>query len=185
MSKWLTQREAFVWTEIDGQSFGLLFFNQSRGGVYVFYPTQHLSYHTDGNSHGKFDATNTVIPIGDPPLADISVRWLGEILMPLDPETVTRMGEPISRPESKSRALFVDREIVGPNMLTTASCVHNPDSRPTVDEFCHRSAAYRPNMDFLAERIYECEDHGKILSVFAFRTRLVPPEGGGVKPAPF
>jgi|HubBroStandDraft_1064217.scaffolds.fasta_scaffold437432_2 hypothetical protein len=86
---------------------------------------------------------------------------MGEILMHLSREIIRKFGGPISRPTGDSRALFVDRETVGPNMLSITVCVYDPDRRPIVDDFWIRSAIHRPHMDFLAERAYECEDHSK------------------------
>ena len=119
MSEWLTSRGAFVWTLVGDEAYRLLWFNQSRGGVYLFHPDKyHLSIHTDGNSHSKWpkDGPESVpdLPFKLRPIKELELHMIGGEHCSLYPDQVRHLGEPIPRPAENSLSLFADPSLFGP-----------------------------------------------------------------------
>src|ERR1700722_20358131 len=111
MAKWMYENDAFIWTDLDGDAYQLILFNQSRTGVYVVYSDFHQSFHRDGNCHSrpaKGAEYLAEVPYKLPPLAQIQTHLLGSHWFSTNPDAVRSFGRRIPHPSPTSGALFIN-----------------------------------------------------------------------------
>jgi len=174
MSVWQHENEAFVWTELDGEAYRLLRFNQSSTGVYLVYPDSHHSFHRDGKCHTRsakhVAEPQPEVPYKIQPLAEIETRLLGTHMFSMNPNSVRTYGERIPRPSDNSRSLRINRSDFRPLTQPVLDLfLYNRSKRGDVIDWIMRRSGHNPSTECLDFKEYALDCHSKILGAFLQR----------------
>jgi hypothetical protein len=185
VSKWSISREAYVWTLAGDDAYKLLWFNQSKGGVYCCHPDgSHLSIHSDGNGFSRRPKNYPELVQDSsfklPPIAELDFHMIQGEWRSLHPDQVRHFGSRmIQRPRANSRALFVNPSQFGPlTQLVIESCLYRHNQRDSVRCWARGHHMHSSHLDPLISREYELDNHDKLLRIFIYRARFEATEDG-------
>ena len=168
MADLMKDRGAFVWTELSGQAYRLVGFNQSGRGVYIVGNESHMSFHRDGNCHTR-SAEGAAeeapeLPFKLPALKDIEVHRLAAQWLSINPDAIRSFGCPIPKPSADSQAVYIDRDAFGPNSQPILECfLYSSTKRAEVIASVELSNGHYPHMECLDFKEYVLDRQAKIL----------------------
>jgi hypothetical protein len=180
MSRWFQENDPCVYVLHEGKAYNALFFNHSRGGVYLRsdgtarMSYSYYSYHTDGNSHSKskeYTTPDTRLP----PLHNVNIvlamaRWCS-----IHPEAIPIVYSPCEAPMPNSLAIILRPEAFAPTYrMAIEILIYADNGEDRLGAHVVRSREFRDHLEPMATRVYDLPLFDKKLGVVVFNDHGVP-----------